>query len=114
MKEDWWEKPTCWICDYWWLFLIILALLLSLIFFFGRPLLDLVGLGRSINRQLMDRVSDLIDLERDSIPSLTTGDITFTLIWHTTDDLDLWVTDPSGEKIYYDDPVSDSGGDVRA
>ena len=22
MEERWWERPTCWICDYWWLLLI--------------------------------------------------------------------------------------------
>lgn len=42
MKEDWWEKPACWICDYWWLFLTIIGLLVFLIIFFGGPIKNLL------------------------------------------------------------------------
>jgi len=38
------------------------------------------------------------------------GDIQITLSWDTTDDIDLWVTDPSGEKIYWNNKYSQSGG----
>jgi len=38
------------------------------------------------------------------------GIIKITLTWNTTSDIDLWTTDPSGEKIYYNHPQSASGG----
>lgn len=38
------------------------------------------------------------------------GDIQVTLTWDQPVDLDLWVTDPSGERIYYGHPQSLSGG----
>jgi hypothetical protein len=39
-----------------------------------------------------------------------TGDVGVTLSWATEDDLDLHVTDPSGEEIYYGHRTSASGG----
>ena len=41
---------------------------------------------------------------------LATGDIQVTLDWDAAVDLDLWVTDPSGETIMYDYPLATSGG----
>lgn len=38
------------------------------------------------------------------------GAIKVTLTWNTTSDIDLWVTDPNGVKIYFDNPSSNSGG----
>jgi len=38
------------------------------------------------------------------------GDIQITLTWDTSADLDLWVTDPYGNKIYFANPFSESGG----
>src|SRR5689334_8120855 len=32
MNEEWWESPTCLICDYWWAFLAGIVLLLSAYF----------------------------------------------------------------------------------
>jgi len=29
MQEEWWERPVCYLCDYWWALLIALALLLT-------------------------------------------------------------------------------------
>jgi hypothetical protein len=42
--------------------------------------------------------------------NLGTGDVQVTLLWATIDDLDLWVTDPDGERIFYANPRSESGG----
>jgi len=28
MHKDWWESPVCWVCDYWWVVLMLLALIL--------------------------------------------------------------------------------------
>ena len=43
-------------------------------------------------------------------PVLGTGDIQSTLRWTTTDDLDLAVTDPSGQTVFYKNPRVPSGG----
>lgn len=40
------------------------------------------------------------------------GDIQITLTWDNTADLDLWVTDPFGEKISYENMESESGGQL--
>jgi hypothetical protein len=48
----------------------------------------------------------------EQTPSSGTGDIQVTLTWHSAAslDLDLWVTDPAGERCYYGNPNSTSGG----
>ncbi|MDZ7822382.1 MAG: hypothetical protein U5N26_11605 [Candidatus Marinimicrobia bacterium] len=38
------------------------------------------------------------------------GDVQITLTWDTTDDIDLWVTDPYDEIIYWNDKNAESGG----
>lgn len=43
---------------------------------------------------------------------LGTGDIQVTLRWATTDDLDLAVTDPDGNTIYFGNRNSPSGGEL--
>lgn len=40
------------------------------------------------------------------------GDIKITLTWNTTSDLDLWVIEPSGEKIYFEHQYSATGGQL--
>ena len=47
-----------------------------------------------------------------SAPELGTGDVQLTLTWESTNDLDLWVTDPAGESIFFDHPSADSGGQL--
>ena len=44
------------------------------------------------------------------VTQLGSGDVQITLTWNSTNDLDIWVTDPSGEKIYFYHPRSASGG----
>jgi uncharacterized protein YfaP (DUF2135 family) len=43
-------------------------------------------------------------------PELGTGDVQITLRWNSLNDLDLFVTDPSGKIIFYDQPSVPSGG----
>jgi hypothetical protein len=45
-------------------------------------------------------------------PVLQTGDVQVTLRWDTTDDLDLFVTDPAGDTISYLEPSVPSGGQL--
>jgi hypothetical protein len=40
------------------------------------------------------------------------GDVQVTLTWNNTADLDIWVTDPYGETIYWAHPWSASGGQL--
>ena len=87
MNEEWWERPTCWICDYGWI--LLLLLLLGLLLFFTRGLWG-----------------PLVGWE----PELGTGDIQVTLRWDGDNDLDLHVIDPDGERIYFQNKVSGSGG----
>jgi hypothetical protein len=41
---------------------------------------------------------------------LGSGDVKVTLTWDNTSDTDLWVTEPSGEKIYFGHLTSATGG----
>ncbi len=41
---------------------------------------------------------------------LQTGDVQVTLRWNTIDDLDLYVTDPAGDTVAFDNPAIPSGG----
>ncbi|MEB3210352.1 MAG: hypothetical protein VKL39_03330 [Leptolyngbyaceae bacterium] len=45
-------------------------------------------------------------------PELGTGDIQVTLRWTTTDDLDLAVTDPFGQTVFYGNSLVSSGGQL--
>lgn len=85
MNESWWERPVCFVCNYWWALLLALVLLLTV--FFTRDLWM-------------------------PTPRLGTGDVQITLSWNSTNDLDLWVTDPAGESIGYSHPTSASNGQL--
>jgi hypothetical protein len=45
-----------------------------------------------------------------SVIRLGTGALQVSLSWNTATDQDLWVTDPSGYKIYFNDKISTTGG----
>jgi len=109
------EDFACFFCDYWWLFLTILAILLSLVF--TRNLwLPLVFPGAA---------SLPVPISPPSLPSsdlpfstvlaptqLGTGDVQVTLRWSGPNDLDLHVIDPGGEEIYFQQPTSSSHGQL--
>lgn len=38
------------------------------------------------------------------------GDLSISLAWQNLEDLDLWVEDPAGNRIYYKQPLAPSGG----
>ncbi|PAP75481.1 hypothetical protein BSZ37_02975 [Rubrivirga marina] len=56
----------------------------------------------------------LRDLVLTMLAALDTGsgDVQVTLKWTNTADLDLYVSDPTGETIYYGQPTSSSGGQL--
>ena len=49
---------------------------------------------------------------RSNEPALGTGDVQVTLRWNSTADLDLAVTDPTGETVSYASPSSATGGSL--
>lgn len=69
---------------------------------------------------LIDRGGQLFDLSSmcpsavqvADTPELGTGDIQVTLRWTSTDDLDLYVTDPSGQVVSYMNTSVPSGGQL--
>ena len=84
-----------------------------------------VDINKSASREITDYVcqdlelglaTDFVDGRCNCIPAPTipvgTGDIQVTLTWFDEHaiDLDLWVTDPNGEKCYYGNSPSTSGG----
>jgi hypothetical protein len=72
---------------------------------------------------MVDRNGQLLDLSdicpsaepfaaAEGEPTLGTGDIQVTLRWASSDDLDLAVTDPAGQTVYYANPAIASGGQL--
>ena len=47
-----------------------------------------------------------------TLTAVGTGDVQVTLTWDVDSDVDLHVTDPAGEEIYYGNPASASGGQL--
>lgn len=84
MNKRWWEQPTCWLCDYWWAFLLLIGLIAAAIIFKPQwaPLLGIPG----------------------------TGDVQMTLRWQDINDLDLHVIDPEGNHLFFGEKRSPSGG----
>jgi hypothetical protein len=59
------------------------------------------------------KLQTLIPADTAGLPSgLGTGDVQVTLVWQNRADLDLYVTDPSGEIVYYGNDTSASGGQL--
>lgn len=94
MQEEWWESPTRFVNDYWWIFLIILFLALT---------------GWFTRDYWLPAQPEPVATR---VETLGTGDVQVTLIWDSVNDLDLWVTDPAGEIIYYGQKHSASNGEL--
>ncbi|HXG39296.1 MAG TPA: hypothetical protein VNL36_11055 [Bacteroidota bacterium] len=60
---------------------------------------------------LTGRVSNIITTTVQVL-RLGTGALQISLTWDTATDIDLWVTDPTGTKIYYMNRSSPSGGQL--
>ena len=58
-----------------------------------------------------ERVSDSIQLAEAAL-EYGTGSVQITLTWDNNSDLDLWVTEPNGEKIWFEDRYSNTGGEL--
>ena len=81
---------ACFICDYWWLFLVLIVLVLAGVF--TRPLWAPSSPPAA------------------STPLPGTGDVQVTLSWDNRNDLDLHVIDPVGEEIFFKQAASSSNG----
>ena len=68
------------------------------------------GIEETYNYYTADREAILQNYR--SILSSGFGDIKITLSWDTETDIDLWVTDPNSEKIWFEDPIASSGGQL--
>jgi len=58
-----------------------------------------------------ERVDDSVQLANAAL-EYGTGSVQITLTWDNNSDLDLWVTEPSGEQIWYQDKYSNTGGEL--
>jgi hypothetical protein len=114
---------------YWWLYYILFFLLLGLIIFI---LINFNQFGM-VNKKL-NNITDRLDScdcgirapnqALDTAPSQNPYDaqdgcLSFTLSWETLDDLDLWVIDPDGNRIWFeryckrkDNAFSSAGGQL--
>jgi len=86
------DRALCFFCDYWWAILLFLLA---------------IGAGVYFRDQWLPLISEAPFAPE---PTLGTGDIQVTLTWNSTNDIDLWVTDPAGELIFFDHRFSISGG----
>lgn len=67
----------------------------------------------TINPGAVDIPNDGIDQNCDGSDLIVgEGELRFTLIWGSGDDLDLHVIEPSGERIWFADTLSDTGGQL--
>ena len=121
MHAEWWERPACFVCDYWWV--ILLALLLGLAAWFAWPYVFPPAPasplpvptasrtpGATPSPQTVPPATGSPTPTSTRVTTLGSGDVQVTLTWNTSDDLDLWVIGPDSEKIYFAYKASSSGG----
>ena len=138
MKKWWfrWIRNYTWFSfRYWWLNYLMWTLFISLLIWLITLALNNLNtcnedkeinqLLRNIDRQLenccdckvveteIDSVIEDTGLDslRDSLNACN-GDITITLAWKTSDDLDLHLVEPDGTTVYYGKPRSRNGADL--
>lgn len=107
MREEWWERPVCFICKYWWA--ILLVLLLALAAYLSRDYWLPAPPPPPTPTHIPSPVPSPT-LEPTRVAEMGTGDVQVTLIWDNYNDLDLFVNDPNGETIFWDHPSAASGG----
>lgn len=112
MEESWWEKPVCYLCDYWWLGLLLLVATLTAYFTRGYWLPEQPEPIVVTPTVPLPTATALPSPVLTETVVLGTGDVQVTLRWVGTNDLDLHVTDPAGETIYFGNRSSGSDGQL--
>ncbi len=112
MREEWWERPVCYLCDYWWAFLIALVLLLT--GWFTRGYWIPASMTALPSTLVPRPTATLAHATSTRVATPGTGDVQVTLMWNSANDLDLRMIDPLGETIYYEQNTSSSGGRLDA
>ncbi|NNC35303.1 MAG: hypothetical protein HKO09_10540 [Croceitalea sp.] len=74
-------------------------------------LLDAGALLTGGYEEFLDAITELTQLARGGLQT-GDGDVKFTLTWNTDVDLDLYVTEPSGDVIWYGNRYSTTGGEL--
>jgi hypothetical protein len=133
IKRPWWYTSLRGMhfsaYKYWWLYLLLFFLFLAAWYLFCYlPYCNSVTQCCLINDYKAKVESARSALENchtcESIPSGnsnqidslrtkyggSTGEVTITLAWQSIDDLDLYLLEPSGEKIYFKHKISQTGG----
>lgn len=72
-------------------------------------MIDAAGGLASVSENLTSTLSEIITAARGGLQT-GDGDLKFTLTWNNDTDLDLYVTEPSGDTIWYGNPSSTTGG----
>lgn len=102
------EDITCFLCDYWWLLLALITIILTVVFTRG-----LWGPLVFPNTTITQAQEPQISFTPVTAPTqLGTGDVQVTLRWEGANDLDLHVMDPAGEEIFYQHKNSASNGEL--
>lgn len=109
------DDAVCFLCDYWWLFLILLAILLAISFTHSlwEPLI--FPPSTDINPPTLQARPQSTNQPINTVTAPTqlgTGDVQVTLHWDGPNDLDLHVIDPAGEEIFYIQTTSASHGQL--
>ncbi len=139
IKNKWWfrwiRSYTWFSFRYWWLNYIIWSFLIALLIWFIMLVLSISDscnediqinqLLRKIDRELESCCNcSIVETEIDTIQTDNTldslresldacnGEITVTLAWKTSDDLDLHLVEPDGTVVYYRNPQSQNGADL--
>lgn len=74
-------------------------------------LVSFFGSVVDVTNRVITEAGNLIDLVKGVLVG-SGGSVQVTLTWDSVCDLDLWVTDPYGETIYWNNPSSASGGQL--
>ncbi len=74
-------------------------------------MLDAAGLAAGQAEELRQSLTEIIALARGGLQT-GDGDVKFTLTWDNDTDLDLYVTEPSGDVIWFGNKFSTTGGQL--
>ncbi len=110
------DDVMCVVCDLWWLWLLMFLLLIAvtLLRSYWMPYIFPQPTAAPVFTQsppvVPESTTSLPTLTPVAVPTMGTGDIQATLRWNNLNDLDLHVTDPAGNEIFFGNKSSPTGG----